>query len=144
MNARMLLICCVKGGVQTVTFVVTVYANHERASVSCTPAVAGSTQPFSVARATTREEWHQGCRASAARDRRIAAIRLGGEAGFAPSRMPSIRPWTTFTYRSPKAKTNETMFHLFRFVRSVATGRDSSFRAVFEVRLIEEAELRTL
>ena len=119
MNVRMLLICCVNGGVHTITFAVTAYASRERASVSCTPAAAGSTQPFSVARPTIREEWHRGCQASAARDRRIAAIRLGGEAGFAPSRMPSIRPWTTFIYRSLKAKTNETMFHLFRFVRPV-------------------------
>ena len=145
MNVRMLLICCVNGGVHTITFAATAYASRERASVSCTLANAGSTQPFSAAPTTIREEWHQGCLASAARDRRIAAIRLGDEAGFAPSRMPSIRPWTTFTYRSLTAKTNETMFHLFRFVRVVAAhSGDSAFRTVFEAHSIETAELRTL
>lgn len=129
---------------EEVTLAATVYASRERASVSCTLANAGSTQPFSAARATIPEEWHQGCQASAAPDRRIAAIRLGDEAGFAPSRMPSIRPWTTFTYRSLTAKTNETMFHLFRFVRpGAALQAEILLQAVFEDHSTEAAEPRT-
>lgn len=143
MNAERLRICCIRESVRTVTSAATAYASRERATVSCTLATAGSIRPSSSAPAPIREESRQGFPASAARDRRIAAIRLGVEAGFAPSRMPSIRPWTTFTYRSLTAKTNEAMFHLFRFVRSVATGRGNSAFRLCSGRLMETAEPRT-